>query len=76
MLEIKVVLNNIESEEDKLGVHKQLDYYETAITLLYTGTSYQKKCINYYMQNYAGRKRTEAIREFIDIEIMLGKVGV
>ena len=76
MLEIKVVLGNVELEEEKLGLHKRLDYYEIAMTLLYTGTEYQKRCINHMMKHYKGRQRTEEIREFIDVEIMLGKVGV
>lgn len=71
-----VFINGKEFEEMVENLHRTPDYYEIALSLLYTGTEYQRKCINTYMKNLRGNQRKEAIKEFIDIEIMIGRVDV
>lgn len=55
---------------------KELDYNAIAMNLLENGTSYQKKCIKYYMQNLNGRLVSSDLKMFIDVEIELGRVEV
>lgn len=75
MRTINVVISGINIEEIVKNTNR-LDYYEIAMSLLYTGTQYQRKCINVYMQTLKGIKRTEAIKEFIDMEILIGRLEV
>lgn len=72
---IKVILSDVDIEE-VVRKNSRLDYYEIALSLLYTGTTYQRKCINLYMRTLHGKCRTDAIKEFIDIEIMIGRIEV
>lgn len=75
MRAINVVISGINIEEIVNNTNR-LDYYEIAMSLLYTGTKYQRKCINMYMQHLKGKERTEAIKDFIDVEIMIGRLEV
>lgn len=75
MSNMKDLLGDIDFEEFEEVLNDLSEYYrEKAINLLYTGTSYQKKCIRHYMLNMTGRQRTDEIRRFIAIGISIGKV--
>jgi hypothetical protein len=76
MLTVKFVLGNEVLEEAVERFNHKLDYYEIAMTLLYTGTSFQKRNINYMMENYAGRRRSSELKFFIDNLIMMGEIEV
>lgn len=76
MMTVKFVLGNEVLEEAIERNNRTVDYYEIAMTLLYTGSSFQRKNINYIMENYAGRRRTSELRFFIDTQISMGKIEV
>jgi hypothetical protein len=76
MITVKFVLGNDVLEAAVEDTNSHIDYYEVAMTLLYTGTSFQRKNINYMMENYAGRRRTSELKWFIDNLIMMGKIEV
>lgn len=74
MLTVKFVLDNDVLEEAVRRSTTKIDYYEVAMTLLYTGTSFQRKNINYMMENYTGLRRTRELRDFINTQIAIGMI--
>lgn len=75
MTRVHLVLTDKEFREVE-NRNNRLDYYEIAMTLLYAGTNYQRRSINTYMRTLNGDERTAAIKEFIDMEIIIGRVEV
>jgi hypothetical protein len=49
-------------------------YNQIAIRLLEYGTSFQKKCIRYYMERLNGRLVSSDMKFFIDNEIKIGQI--
>ena len=74
MMTVKFVLGNDVLEEAIERENNLVNYYEVAMELLYTGTSFQRKNINYIMENYAGRLRDSELKFFIDNLIRMGKI--
>lgn len=74
MMTVKFVLGNEVLEEAIERSNRKVDYYEIAMTLLYTGNTFQQQYINYIMENYAGKRRNREIKEFIDTMIAMGQI--
>ena len=68
MSRIKEAIEEL-SFEEIVETLNQINYYEQAMKMLYHGKSYQKKCINYYMENLKGEQLDTALQVFIDTEI-------
>lgn len=56
--------------------NNQLDYNEISMVLLCTGTSWQRKCIKYLIENYSGKERAAELKFFIDTQIDMGMIEV
>jgi hypothetical protein len=76
MVKVKYVLDSITYEEMVENLNNRIDYYEIAMSLLYTGEEYQRNYINSCMKFLKGKQQKEAIKNFIDVEMMVGRLGV
>lgn len=76
MMIFKFALGDNVLEEVVRRTSNQIDYYEIAITLLYTGTKFQKDYINSIMEDYIGKRRTRELKWYIDNLIMMGAIEV
>lgn len=74
MLVFKFALGNEVLEEVVQKANNRIDYYEIAMRLLYTGTSFQKNYINGIMENYNGKRRTRELKWYIDNLMMMGEI--